>query len=114
MIDALIAGSLRGSPCLHKTREGATFSRHRLSAIDRNGDSLSCVCIAFNAGAQAAIHRMNEGDSFAHRSGAEGHEGHSLVALVHGVGIAYHVARKREVGVAQMTRIATVVCGKKR
>lgn len=108
MIDALISGRLRGSPSIRKANNGSTFTTFRLAAMDRNGDSVLCSCIAFNAGAQSAISAMGDGDSVSVSGeatlsswpGSDGVSRQGLEVLVHNVMTAYHVGRKRKAGAA--------------
>lgn len=106
MIDALIAGRLRGAPTFRTASNGAPFASFRLAATDRNGVSVLCSCITFSATACAAVQALSDGDSVAVSGEAtfktwEGNDGtqrHCLDVLVHGVMTAYHLGRKRKAG----------------
>lgn len=104
MIDALIAGRLRGVPTFRTASNGTPFASFRLAANDRNGASVLCSCITFSATACAAVQALNDGDSvavsgeatFKTWEGSDGAPRHGLDVLVHGVLTAYHVGRKRK------------------
>lgn len=104
MIDALIAGRLRGVPTFRTASNGTPFASFRLAANDRNGASVLCSCIAFSATAYATVQALNDGDSvavsgeatFKTWEGSDGTPRHGLDVLVHGVLTAYHVGRKRK------------------
>lgn len=46
MIDALIAGRLRGAPTFRTASNGTPFASFRLAANDRNGASVLCLLIS--------------------------------------------------------------------
>lgn len=104
VIDALIAGRLRGAPQFKTAANGSPFVSFRLSATDRSGVSLLCSCIAFSDGARAAAQALEDGDSVAVSgeatvktwAGTDGAPRHGLDVLVHGVLTAYHLGRKRK------------------
>lgn len=106
MIDALISGRLRGTPSFRKAGNGSTFSTFKLAAMDRNGDSVLCSCITFNAGVQGVLHSMDDGEgitvsgeaTMSSWPGPDGNLRHGLEIMVHGVLTAYHVGRKRRAG----------------
>lgn len=106
MIDALIAGRLRGVPTLRTAANGSQFAAFRLAATDRNGVSLLCSCITFSASACAAVQALSDGESVAVSGeaslktweGSDGTPRHGLDVLVHGVLTAYHLGRKRKAG----------------
>ncbi len=106
MIDALIAGRLRGAPQFKTAATGAPYAAFRLAATDRNGASLLCSCRTFSATACAALQAMADGDSLAVSGeaavstweGSDGAQRHGLDVLVHGVMTAYHLGRKRKTG----------------
>lgn len=104
MIDALIAGRLRGAPQFKTAANGSPFVSFRLSATDRSGASLLCSCIAFSDTARAAVQALEDGDSVAVSgevavktwAGNGGPQRLGLDVLVHGVLTAYHLGRKRK------------------
>lgn len=106
MIDALIAGRIRGTPQFKTAANGSPFVSFRLAASDRNGLSLLCSCRAFSETTRAALQAMEDGDSVAVSgetalntwTGNDGTPRHGLDVLVHGVLTAYHLGRKRKAG----------------
>lgn len=104
MIDALIAGRLRGAPQFKTASNGKPFASFRVAATDRGGSSVLCSCITFSATACAAVQALNDGDSvavlgeatFKSWEGNDGTQRHGLDVLVHGVMTAYHMGRKRK------------------
>lgn len=104
MIDALISGRLRGAPSVRLSNAGKRFATWRMSAHDRNGDSVLCACIAFSATAIDAVERLGDGDAIAvtgelsinEWTGPDGTKRHGLDVLVHGLLSAYHLGRKRQ------------------
>lgn len=104
MIDALIAGRMRGAVNLRTTKTGAPFALWRMAATDKNGDSVLCSCIAFSQTAIDAAQRLSDGDSIAVSGeaaikfwdGSDGTQRHGLDLVVHGVLTAYHLGRKRK------------------
>lgn len=104
MIDALIAGRLRGAPQFKTAANGSPFVSFRMATTDRSGTSLLCSCIVFSETAHAAMQALEDGDSVAVSGEAslktwEGPNGtprHGLDVLVHGVLTAYHLGRKRK------------------
>ena len=106
VIDALIAGRLRGAPQFKTAANGSPFASFRLSATDRSGTSLLCSCIAFSDTARAAVEALEDGDSVAVSgeatvktwAGNDGAPRLGLDVLVHGVLTAYHLGRKRKAG----------------
>lgn len=104
VIDALIAGRLRGVPQLKTAANGSPFASFRVAATDRNGTSLLCSCITFSATACAAVQALDDGDSVAVSgeasvktwAGSDGAQRHGLDVLVHGVLTSYHLGRKRK------------------
>lgn len=106
MIDALIAGRLRGAPQFKTAANGSPYVAFRLAASDRNGLGLLCSCRAFSETARAALLAMEDGDSVAVSgetalntwTGNDGTPRHGLDVLVHGVLTAYHLGRKRKAG----------------
>lgn len=103
MIDVLISGRLRGAPSLRTAANGKPFALFRVSAPNRDGESLLCSCITFHASAIEAVRRLGDGDSVAVSGeagirtwdGSDGTPRHGLDVTVHGVLSAYHAGRKR-------------------
>ncbi len=106
MIDALIAGRLRGEPKFRTASNGVPFASFRMAAADKNGESVLCSCIAFSETARAAVQALGDGDSITVTGEAavstwqanDGTQRHGLDVLVHGVLTAYHLGRKRKAG----------------
>lgn len=104
MIDALIAGRVRGNPTFRTANNGAPFASFRLSATDRNGESVLCSCITFSTTVYAAVQAMEDGDSVAVSgeaeinawAGGDGTQRIGLDVLVHSVLTPYHLDRKRK------------------
>lgn len=104
MIDALIAGRLRGTPQFKTATNGSPFVSFRMATTDRSGTSLLCSCIAFSDTARASVQALEDGDSVAVSgeaavkawTGNDGAPRLGLDVLVHGVLTAYHVGRKRK------------------
>jgi hypothetical protein len=65
MIDALIAGRLRGAVAVRQSTNGNTFATWRIAAAGKDGESLLCSCITFSQKAIAAMQALSEGDSVA-------------------------------------------------
>ena len=103
MIDALIAGRLRGLPILRTTSKGAPFATFKLSAVDKNGDNLWVSCVTFSASAVEAVQRLEDGDSLAvagelglnQWTAQDGTPRHGLDLTAHQVMSPYHAGRKR-------------------
>lgn len=103
MIDTLLAGRLRGDVELRPSKNGHTYAIWRMSASDKNGDSVLCSCRTFSASAINAAQRLSDGDRIAVSGEAaiktwdnsEGVKQYGLDVEVHGVLTAYHLGRKR-------------------
>jgi single-stranded DNA-binding protein len=109
MIDALIAGRLRGAVTVRQSSNGNTFATWRIAAPGKDGESLLCSCITFSQKAIAAMQALDDGDSVA-VSGeasisvwADAQKGqcHGLNVQVYAVMSAYHMGRKRKAHEAQ-------------
>eukprot|EP01034_Spumella_vulgaris_P024072 gene24072-30374_t len=109
MIDALIAGRLRGAVAVRQSTNGNTFATWRIAAAGKDGESLLCSCISFSQKAIAAMQALDDGDSVA-VSGeasisvwADAQKGqcHGLNVQVYAVMTAYHLGRKRKAHEAQ-------------
>lgn len=104
MIDALIAGRMRGALILRTSAAGKPYATWRMSTTDKNGDSVLCSCITFSQTAIDAAQRLSDGDSIAVSGeaainvwqGDDCIQRHGLDVLVHGVLTAYHLGRKRK------------------
>ena len=104
MFDCLISGRIRGAMAMRTSNNGKPFATWRMSAIDKNRESVLCSCIAFSTTAIDAAQRLSEGDSIAVTGeaaiktwgGNGGPHRHGLDVLVHGVMTAYHLGRKRK------------------
>ena len=102
-IDAVISGRIRGPVTVKTAVNGNTYAQFRLSAADKNGESLLCGCIAFTDSAIDAVKRLADGDAVAIAGevaisawrGKDGIERHGLDVLVHGAVSPYHAGRKR-------------------
>jgi single-stranded DNA-binding protein len=104
MIDALIAGRLRGAVTVRQSSSGNAFATWRIAAAGKDGESLLCSCITFSQKAIAAMQALDDGDSVA-VSGeasisvwADQNKGqcHGLNVQVYAVMTAYHLGRKRK------------------
>lgn len=109
MIDALIAGRLRGAVTVRQSGNGNPFATWRVAAAGKDGESLLCSCITFSQKAIAAMQALDDGDSVA-VSGeasisvwADAQKGqcHGLNVQVFAVMTAYHLGRKRKAQEAQ-------------
>lgn len=109
MIDALIAGRLRGAVTVRQSTNGNTFATWRMAAADKDGDSLLCACIAFSQTAINTVQALTDGDSLAvsgeakisHWTDGQGVARDGLDIRVHAVMTAYHLGRKRKAGEPQ-------------
>lgn len=104
MIDALIGGKLHGKPVQRTGQSGKTFATAKLRAAMGEGETAFCNVIAFDAGVQAALLALDDGDSLA-ISGPltvkvwtppNGEPRPALDIVAHAVTTAYHVTRKRQ------------------
>jgi len=105
MIDAVIAGRIRGAVQQRTGANGRLFAFWRLSAVDKNGESVLCACIAFS---ESVIHTMlalSDGDSLAvsgelavnqWQDKQTGETRTGLDVTVHQAMTAYHQGRKRK------------------
>ena len=104
MIDAVIAGRLRGVPTLRTAANGRTFATFRISAADHSGAYVLVSCVSFSASAIESVQRLKVGDSFAVTgetalstwNGSDGTVCCRLSVSVHRVMSAYHAVRKRQ------------------
>lgn len=103
MIDVLIQGRIRGTVTIKPTQQGKDYAIFRLSTTDKNGDSILCGCITFEAAAVEAVQRLGDGDSVAVSGSAAPHswrdrqgvERLGLDVHVYQAMSPYHAARKR-------------------
>lgn len=109
MIDALIAGRLRGTVAVRKSTNGVTYGTWRIAAAGKDGESLLCSCISFSQTAIAAAQALSDGDSVAVSGEAsistwvdsQNVQRHGLNVQVYAVMTAYHLGRKRKAQEAQ-------------
>lgn len=102
-IDVLIQGKLRGTTATKTASNGRPYTVFRMSAADKTGEGVLVSCIVFSESAQAALQRLDDGDSLCVSGDAaiktwEGSDGttrHGLDVTVHAVMTAYHAGRKR-------------------
>lgn len=109
MIDVLIQGRLRGAVTVKPTQQGKDYAIFRLSTTDKNGESLLCGCITFDAAAVEAVQRLTDGDAVAISGEASiqswrdrnGVERLGMDVTVHQAMSPYHAGRKRPAGLQQ-------------
>jgi single-stranded DNA-binding protein len=109
MIDALIAGRLRGAVTVRQSSNGNAFATWRIAAPGKDGESLLCSCITFSQKAIAAMQALDDGDSVAVSGEASisvwadqnKDQCHGLNVSVYAVMTAYHLGRKRKAQEAQ-------------
>ena len=104
MIDALIAGHLKGAPKSRTSKGGRTFVTALVRTSTRDGITVFVNTICFAPAATAALLALEDGDSVALAgeltpkvyAPAEGEPRPSLDLLAHVVLSAYAVQRKRQ------------------
>lgn len=104
MIDALIAGRLRGAVTVRQSSNGKPFATWRISAPDKTGESLLCSCVSFSETAISAVQALSDGDavavtgeaSISQWTDSQNERRHGLDFRVYAVLTAYHLGRKRK------------------
>lgn len=104
MIDALIGGSLHGTPVNRIGPSGKPFVGAKLITPTGNGDRVLVNVIAFDESVRNALMALNNGDSVA-LSGAltprvwtppNGGPRAALDIVAHSITTSYHITRKRQ------------------
>ena len=103
MIDVLIQGRICGRVTIKPTQHGKDYAIFRLSTTDKNGDSILCGCVTFEAAAVEAVQRLESGDPVAVTGEASlsawcdraGVNQMGLDVLVRQIMSPYHACRKR-------------------
>jgi single-stranded DNA-binding protein len=102
-IDTLISGRLKGAATIKTASNGNTYALFKVSASDKDGNSVLVSCITFSKTCMAAVELLEDGDSIAVSGeasistwqGRDGGAQHGLNVTAHLIQSAYHVGRKR-------------------
>lgn len=104
MIDALLAGRLRGGATMRTTANGNPFITWTMAVFGKDGESLLCSCLSFSSTVIEAVRLLGDGDGIAVSGeiavklwqGKDGAQRHGLNVTVYSVLTAYHLGRKRK------------------